>query len=313
MGKPVITVVGSIHIDYTIKLPRLPSIGETVIGLDFKKSPGGKGANQAVAAARLGAETYMVGRVGADEDGRILVDNLRMNGVHTDYVRIDPISYTGIALIMVDAYGRNMIAVASGTDARVSKEDIDSAIDRIRESDMLLTQLEIPIETTIYALEKAYEAGVTTILNPAPCRELPRDVYRKISILTPNRVELSMLVNMPIASLSDVEKAARSILDLGVEVVIVTLGEEGALIVDRYSSTHVRAIKVEAVDTTGAGDAFNAALAVALAEGKPLRDAVFMANAAAALKITRMGAQEGLPRRSELEEFLSKVKSSGRV
>lgn len=308
MRRPVITVVGSIHIDYTVKLPRLPSIGETVIGLDFKKSPGGKGANQAVAAARLGAETYMVSRVGADEDGRILLDNLRINGVHTEYVKIDPVSYTGIALIMVDAQGRNMIAVASGTDARVSKEDVDSAMNCIRRSDIVLTQLEIPIETTVYALERAYEAGVKTILNPAPYRSLPRDVYRKISVLTPNRVELSMLTGMPTRDLKEIEIAARSILDLGVEVVIVTLGEEGALIVDSSSSTHVEAIRVEAVDTTGAGDAFNAALAVALAEGRSLKESVFIANAAAALKITKMGAQEGLPKRSELESFLSKMR-----
>lgn len=307
MRRPVITVIGSIHVDYTVKLPRLPSIGETVIGLDFKRSPGGKGANQAVAAARLGAETYMVSRVGADEDGRMLLDNLRRNGVYTEYVKIDPASYTGIALIMVDVQGRNMIAVASGTDARVSKEDVDSAMDRICRSDMILAQLEIPIETTVYALEKAYEAGVRTILNPAPCRPLSRDLYRKISVITPNRVELSMLTDMPTGSLKEIEEAARSILDLGVEVVVVTLGEEGALIVDPSSSAHVKAIRVEAVDTTGAGDAFNAALAVALAEGKSLKEAVFIANVAAALKITKMGAQEGLPRRVELEESLSKI------
>lgn len=293
--------------DYTVKLPRLPSIGETVIGVDFKKSPGGKGANQAVAAARLNAETYMVSRVGADEDGQMLLDNLRRNGVHTEYVKIDPTSYTGIALIMVDAQGRNMIAVASGTDAKVSKEDIDSAMDCIRRSDMVLAQLEIPIETTVYALEKAYEAGVRTVLNPAPCRPLPRDLYHKIFVITPNRVELSMLTGMPTRSLKEIEEAARSILDLGVENIVVTLGDEGALIVDPSSSTHVKAIRVEAVDTTGAGDAFNAALAVALAEGKSLKEAVFIANTAAALKITKIGAQEGLPRRVELEEFLSKI------
>jgi ribokinase len=309
MRRPVITVVGSIHVDYTVKLPRLPSVGETVIGVDFKKSPGGKGANQAVAAARLNAETYIVSRVGADEDGQMLLDNLRRNGVHTEYVKIDPTSYTGIALIMVDAQGRNMIAVASGTDAKVSKEDVDLAMDCIRRSDMVLAQLEIPIETTVYALEKAYEAGVRTVLNPAPCRPLPKDLYRKISVITPNRVELSMLTGMPTRSLKEIEEAARSILDLGVENIVVTLGEEGALIVDPSSSTHVKAIRVEAVDTTGAGDAFNAALAVALAEGKSLKEAVFIANAAAALKITKIGAQEGLPRRTELEEFLSKITS----
>lgn len=307
MVKPVITVVGSIHVDYTVKLPRLPAIGETVIGLEFKKSPGGKGANQAVASARLGAETYMVGRIGRDEDGRILLENLRSNGVRVDYVKVDPESYTGIALIMVDSEGRNIIAVASGTDARVSASDVDEAEEAIRRSDILLAQLEIPLETTVYALEKAWSLGVKTILNPAPSRPLPEEVYGKIHVITPNMVELSMLTGIPVETLDEAEQAARKLIRLGVETVVVTLGERGSMIVTGGKSVHVEAVKVKPVDTTGAGDAFNAALAVGLAEGRTLEEAVHLANAAAALKITKMGAQEGLPRRGELEEFLSKT------
>lgn len=309
MKRAVVTVVGSIHVDYTVKLPRLPSIGETVIGLEFKKLPGGKGANQAVAAARLGAETYMVGRVGADEDGRMLLENLRRNSINVDYVKIDPASYTGIALIMVDVEGHNVIAVASGTDALVSVGDVDDAYEAIRKSDVLLAQLEIPVETTVHAIKRAYNAGVKTILNPAPCRPLPPETYKMINIITPNRIELSMLTGMPTDSLDEIERAARKILDMSGESVIVTLSERGALIVKRNISSHVEAVKVKPIDTTGAGDAFNASLAVAIAEEKPLEEAVFLANAAAALKITKMGAQEGLPTRVELEDFLRRLKA----
>jgi len=305
-----ITVAGSIHMDFYINLPRLPVPGETVLGKGFTMLPGGKGANQAVGCARLGAYTYMVSRVGKDFMGEELLKNLRENGVDTRYIRVDEETHTGVAFILLDeSSGENMIAVAPGTDYRVSVEDVDNSMKAIEESDVLLLQLEIPVETVYYAAKKAWEKGVKVVLNPAPARELPSDIYRYLYALTPNRVEASLLSGVEVKTIDDAVKAGRELVSRGVEYVVITLGREGSLIVSRDMAKHVPAFKVKAVDTTGAGDAFNAALAVAIAEARDMVEACRIANAAAAIQITRLGAQSGLPSREELEEFLAKHSS----
>ncbi len=299
----VVSVVGSIHMDFYIRLPKLPQQDETVIGYGFTMLPGGKGANQAVAATRLGAETYFIGRIGKDVFGSQLIDILRSNNVNTDYVTIDDTTHTGIAFILLNTSGENMIAVAPGTDYKVSKDDINKAIDVIKRSNAVLLQLEIPLDTVIYAARVSWENGVNVILNPAPATHLPEEIYRYIYAMTPNRVELSMLSGIQVKSFDDIVKAGRMLIKKGVKYVIATLGGDGAMVISEHSAVHVPAYRVEVVDTTGAGDVFSAALAVFIAEGMDIIDACRMANAAAALKITRMGAQSA-PFREELMQFL---------
>ncbi|RLG77772.1 MAG: ribokinase [Thermoprotei archaeon] len=303
-----VVVVGSIHMDFYVKVPRIPRPGETVLGSGFIMSPGGKGANQAVGAARLGAETYMVGRVGKDWLGNALIDNFRANGVNSEYVMQDPSIHTGVAFILLEESGENAIAVAPGADSRVAKEDVDRALDIIKSSQILLLQLEIPVDTVVYAAKRAWEVGVRVVLNPAPAMRLPDEIFRYVSVLTPNRIELAMLTNTRIEEYSELVSAAKILLKKGVRYVVVTLGAQGALIVGHDYTELVPAYRVKVVDTTGAGDAFNAALAVFLAEGRDIREAVKLANAAAALKIMKLGAQSGLPRRDELESFIAMYK-----
>ncbi|MEM2528018.1 MAG: ribokinase [Ignisphaera sp.] len=290
----VVSVVGSIHMDFYIRLPKLPQQDETVIGYGFTMLPGGKGANQAVATARLGAETYFIGRVGRDIFGERLID---------DYVTIDDTTHTGIAFILLNTSGENMIAVAPGTDHKVSREDVDRAIDIIKRSNAMLLQLEIPLDTVVYAARIGWENKTGVILNPAPATPLPEEIYRYIYTMTPNRVELSMLTGVSVKSFNDVIKASRILIEKGVKYVVTTLGGNGAMVVSEHSSIHVPAYKVNVVDTTGAGDVFSAALALFIAEGMDIVDACRMANAAAAIKITRMGAQSA-PSREELVQFL---------
>ncbi|MCD6487946.1 MAG: ribokinase [Desulfurococcales archaeon] len=303
----IVAIVGSIHMDFYIRLPKLPVPGETVLGHGFTMLPGGKGANQAVACSRLGAYTYMVGRVGNDIFGEKLIENFRKNNVDTKYMEVDKTTHTGIAFILLDEKtGENMITVAPGADYNVSAKDVDNAMDAISRSDILLLQLEIPIDTVVYAAKRAWEKGVRVILNPAPAASLPDEIYRYIHVLTPNRVEASLLTNINIESREDAVKAGKLLIDKGVDYVIITLGAEGSMVISKDFVRHIPAYKVEVVDTTGAGDAFNAALAVSLAEGKDIVEACRIANAAAALQITKLGAQSGLPTREELEEFLRK-------
>ncbi|MBS7609081.1 ribokinase [Candidatus Bathyarchaeota archaeon] len=303
MGKPIVTVVGSLHMDFTVVTDRLPSPGETVIGKTFKMSPGGKGANQAVASSRLGAKVYMVGRVGRDYLGSLLVEALKKSGVETAFVIKDPSSYTGIALITVDPQGRNTIAVAPGADGALRKEDVERAMPIIAQSSALLLQLEVPIEVVTYAAEEARKRGIKVFLNPAPFKPLPEDLYRNIFALTPNEVEASALTGIEAKDEEKLGKMASKLLDLGTENVVITLGSKGAFLAHRKGSLLIPAYRVKPLDTTGAGDAFNAALAVAVAEGSSIEDAVRFANLVAACKVTKLGAQEGLPKRNEVEAF----------
>ncbi|MET1159614.1 MAG: ribokinase [Thermoprotei archaeon] len=306
--RATITVIGSIHIDFYVSLPKLPVPGETVLGYEFVMKPGGKGANQAVATARLGAYTYMVGRLGNDIFAEKLLDNFRKNNVDTTYITIDQTTHTGTAFILLDKKtGENMIAVAPGADFNVSKEDVDRAIPAIKNSDIVLLQLEIPLETVVYAIKKASELSKKVILNPAPAAKLPEEVFKYIYVITPNRVEAELLTGVRVETLEEAVKAGKKLVEKGVQYAVITMGGEGAVVVSENLIKHVPAYKVEIVDTTGAGDAFNGALAVFLAEGYDILEACKRANAAAAIQITRLGAQEGLPTRDVLEDFLRRT------
>ncbi|MDJ0269124.1 MAG: ribokinase [Aigarchaeota archaeon] len=301
-----IAVLGATHVDYTLVVERLPRVGETVIGGELKFSLGGKGANQAVAASRLGAETFFISRVGEDALGGVAIEGLRKNNVHTEYVYADPDHPTGIALIFVDREGRNMIGVAPGVDEHITPNDVDNAREALSRAAVFLTQLEIPVATVEYAVREVKRMGKTVILNPAPAKPLPESLLSCVDILTPNEVELAMLTNEQPKTQNGVISAARKLIDNGVGAVVVTLGAEGALLVTEEAELHIRGVRVSAVDTTGAGDAFNAAMAVMLARGRELDEAVRYANYAGALATTKLGAQEALPTIEELERFLAK-------
>lgn len=304
--KPRIIVIGSIHMDFTILVDKLPRIGETIIGKGFKMSPGGKGANQAVASAKLGAETYIVGRVGNDYLGDLLIESMKKNEVNVDFVKKDPSTHSGLAFITVDSKGKNMISVAPGADLTITKNDVEEAISTIKQADMMLLQLEIPIEIVTYAANVAFKNGIKVILNPAPYKPLPKKLLENIFALTPNEVEVSMMSKIRTKGLKSMIKAGKKLIKTGIKNVVITLGEKGAMLINNEKALHFQAIKVKAIDTTGAGDAFNGALAVALAEGKSIEDAIRFANFAGALATTKVGAQEALPKREEIEEFMKK-------
>jgi len=299
-----IVVLGSLHTDLIIKVDSIPSLGETVLGHDFLRSPGGKGANQAVAAAKLGANVTMIDRTGSDFFGLELINNMKRFGVNTEYLVEAKSTYTGIALIMVDNEGNNIIAVASGADMNCCKDDVYAAREMIVESDVILMQLEIPLTVVHYAVNLAYNYGVKIILNPAPAQKLSNSLLKKIDILIPNENEAEVLSGMRIDNLTSAKNAAYKILDSGVGNVILTMGREGALMVNSEKSVHVKGIEVKAIDTTGAGDAFCGAIAVAVSSGTDLVDAVKYANFAGALTTRKIGAQEAMPTEIEINDYL---------
>jgi len=298
-----ITVVGSINTDLVIHTPRLPALGESVIGSGFMTAPGGKGANQAVAAARLGAAVSMVGCVGDDTFGRQRRGSLAENGVNVDYVYTDADKPTGTAMITVKD-GDNLIVVDPGANFCLTPAMVEAAEAAIRDSSVLLVQLEVPYEAVTKAIRLAKKYGVRVLLNPAPARELDNDTYKMIDILTPNEIECAFLTGIPVGNAGQAFAAAVRLLEKGVASVAVTLGENGTVYTDGGGIAHTPAFPVEAVDTTAAGDTFSAALAVALCEGKGFGEAVTFANAAAALAVTKKGAQTSLPFRNEVETML---------
>ena len=303
MRKPSIVVVGTMHMDFTVYVDNLPKPGETVLGWNFEMSPGGKGANQAVAISRLGADSYLISRVGDDYVGKLLLENAIRNGVKVDYVKRDAEAHSGVALIIVDAKGENVIAVAPGVDSRISPRDVEDAENVIASSDAVIAQLEIPVETAVKALELAKAKGKLAVLNPAPAKPLPQRVYKDLDLITPNIRELEALSGVKVRGDEDVVKAARVLLERGVKTVVVTLGKIGALIVDEKGSRNIATYDVPVVDTVGAGDAFNGALTLALTLGAPIEEAVDFANMVASLKVTKKGAQAGLPRAGEVLSF----------
>ncbi len=304
MGSGIV-VVGSSNTDMIIKVDRLPKPGETVLGGEFSTAPGGKGANQAVAAARAGGRVAFVARVGDDVFGRQAVEGFIADGIETRHILQDADAPSGVALIFVDERGENTIAVASGANARLTPDDIMSARDAIAAADLLVTQLETPLDTVRAAVDLAARHGVHVVLNPAPARPLGKDLLQHVTVLTPNETEAEALTGIEISDESAALTAAETLSGIGVGATVITLGSRGAFVFDSGHGELVPGFEVEAVDTTAAGDVFNGALAVALAEGLPLLEAVRFANAAGALAVTRLGAQPSAPTREEIHRMLS--------
>jgi ribokinase len=300
----VVVVIGSINMDLVCRTSRFPRAGETVLGTgDLLTLPGGKGANQAVAAARLGARVHMVGRVGDDAFGRTLVAGLRENNVNTKHVKRTAGVASGCATILVDARGENCIVVSPGANARVTPADVDAAEAIIKAADVVVLQLEIPLNTVRHAIAQGRRHGVRVVLDPAPVPPggIPASMYR-VDVLTPNEHEGSELVESRRPSAASLARALRS---RGAAEVVLKLGGKGSLALDGNSNvTRAPAFRVKAVDTTAAGDAFTAALAVGMAEGMDQVSNLRFANAAGALCCTKLGAQPALPTRAEVERLL---------
>lgn len=313
MSTHSILVIGSLNADLVVKSPRFPQPGETISGEDLQIIPGGKGANQAVAAGRQGVKTTMIGRVGSDSFGPFLVDNLKANQVDTSHVAFDS-SATGTAIIVVDSNGQNSIVLSPGANGKVSPADVDLA--SFQGFGLLLLQLEIPTPTVLHAAQQARAHGLTVILNPAPAKPLPDDLLANVDVLIPNESELALLTGLPVNDVTSAETAAKEILKQGVKIVIVTLGSKGALLVTDMQVTQVDTYKVNVVDTTAAGDAFIGGFAAKLMEsgGLPLdlqgqalilHNAVRYGCACGALATTKFGAQPSLPSKEDVEKFLS--------
>jgi ribokinase len=298
---PRIVIVGSSNTDMVVRVEQLPLRGETVLGEKFFMTAGGKGANQAVAAARLGAAVTFVARLGRDMFGERALAGYRTEGIDVNYIARDEEEASGVALIVVDRDAENMIAVASGANGRLSPADIAAAEPAIKGADCVLLQLEIPLDAVRAAIELAKKHNVRVILNPAPAQRLPTDLLRRMDVLTPNESEALGLTGGKIYRSKDTLARLSA---LGPSGIIVTRGAQGCdLLIDRQRQ-HVPAFVVKAIDTTGAGDAFNGALAVALAHGWPMIEAVRYANAASAISVTRFGAQTAMPTDSEVQDFL---------
>jgi ribokinase len=299
-----LVVVGSLNMDLIVRTPHLPRPGETILGRDFMTAPGGKGANQTVAAAKLGATVHMVGRVGGDDFGRALRENLRAAGADDRYVSTEDSAASGIAIIEVDDSGQNTIVVAPGANALVTRADVDAARSIIASSQALIAQLEIPLDTVEYALSTAHAANVLTILNPAPAQSLSTELLSLVDLLVPNETEAALLTGIEIKDDISAEQAARQLQERGARSVVITLGARGALALSDDKVWRIPPFRVKAIDATAAGDAFVGALATAYATQRDLDTALREASAAGALAATRLGAQPSLPTRAELDEFL---------
>ncbi len=304
MTRPSIVVVGSSNTDMIIKLDRIPRPGETLLGGEFVMAAGGKGANQAVGAARAGGAVTLVARVGDDMFGARAIVGFKRDRIRVDHIRKDKTAASGVALIFVAKDGENSIAVAGGANARLSPANVRHAAAVISRAKALVLQLETPLETVQAAAAIAAKAGVLAILNPAPARPLPDALLQRVSILTPNETEAELLTGLRVDDDATAGRAARKLLARGVKTVILTLGARGALVARGDAIHLVPGFKVRAVDSTAAGDVFNGALAVALAEGKSLIESVRFANAAAAISVTRLGAQPSAPHRAEIDRIL---------
>jgi ribokinase len=304
--KNSVVVVGSSNTDMILRVSHVPRPGETLLGGEFLTAAGGKGANQAVAAARAGGRTAFVARLGSDSLGDEALANFRKEGLDVSRVVRDKVKPSGVALIFVGADGENSIGVAGGANQRLSPGDIAAARGVISRGRILLVQLETPLKTVEAAARLARRAGAEVILNPAPAQKLPSALLRNVSILTPNESEAELLTGVKATGVASAALAARILLGRGVGTVIVTLGAAGALVATRSGEWQVPGFRVRAVDTTAAGDVFNGALAARLAEGAPLLEAVRFANAAGALSVMRHGAQPSIPSRSAINRLLKK-------
>ena len=301
-----VVVIGSSNTDMIIQVPHVPKPGETILGGTFSIAPGGKGANQAVAAARAGGDVTFVAKVGDDMFGHQAILGFAKDGINVSNVRKDESAPSGVALIFVGEDGENSIGVASGANMNLTPEDVLMAKEEIESSDVLVMQLESPLETVEAAAELAASNGVQVILNPAPAQPLPDSLLANVSILTPNESEAELLTGVGVDGEKSAEEASAILQEKGIEIVIITLGAAGVYVKSREVSGMISGYQVNAVDTTAAGDVFNGTLAVGLAGKKSLREAVQFANAAAALSVTKLGAQPSAPSREEIEEFMKR-------
>lgn len=298
--KPKIVVIGSCNTDMVVKAGRLPVPGETVLGGTFYMNPGGKGANQAIAAARLGAEVTLISKIGYDLFGLQALEIYRSEKINTEFIFTDQKSPSGVALISVDSYGENSIIVAPGASRSLLTEDIDKAKSKLEEADIILMQLEVPIETVEYAATIAKSYGKKVILNSAPASVLSNSFLSCVHTILPNRIEAEMLSGIKVIDEESAWRAAKAIGEKGIENVVITLGKDGAYVKEKEEYTMIPAKEVETIDTTGAGDVFCGAFSVYLSENHTLTESVEFANTAAALAVTRMGAQSAIPYKREI-------------
>lgn len=297
-----ICVIGSLNMDLVVNVDTMPKPGQTIIGSNFKEVPGGKGANQAVAMARLNGNVSMIGKVGEDGFGQTLINSLKNDKVDTTYIQTSK-GATGVALITVDKNAQNSIVVSPGANFEVKEDDIDNNIEAIKNSDIVVLQLETPLNTIKYALNKAKELNKYTILNPAPAVKLDDEIIKNVDLLTPNETELEIISGVSIETEEDIQKAAQIMIEKGVKELIVTLGSKGSLYINKEKSMFKKAYKVEAIDTTAAGDSYTGALAVALSQDKNIEDAMDFASKVGALSVLKEGAQSSLPTLEDVKNF----------
>lgn len=298
----MITVVGSLNMDLVTEVKYTPSVGETIMGRGLDKIPGGKGANQGVTIGKLGGQVKMIGKIGKDDYGKSLLKSLKENNVNSEHVMFSNES-TGLAFIMVNDNGDNSIVVIPGANFDFDKNDIQEKKEVIKSSDVLVCQLESPLDVIDEALDIAKATNTFTILNPAPGKKLPQSILRNVDLLTPNESELEILTDEKITDEKSLLKACSILMEQGIKKLIVTLGEKGSLLVDNSGHQMFKAMKVEAIDTTAAGDSFTGALAYAIDQGKSIEEAIDLATKVAALSVTKKGAQSSLPSMNEVNEF----------
>lgn len=304
MSEPKICVVGSSNIDLIAKIPRLPKMGETLLGRYFHMSCGGKGANQAVMAGKLGARISVVTKVGQDHLGEIIKKNYEEMGVDPGYIFTSAETTSGVAPILVDDEGRNLLVYIPGANRRLSPEDVDRAAERIAAADVLVCQLEIPLESSQRALEIGRENNVRTILNPAPAQGLSRELLGLCDVVIPNETETEIITGLPVDTEEQIAAAGSRLREMGCDVVIITMGHRGVMLVSAEGTQHFPAEKAEAVDTTGAGDAFVGSFAYFLAQGRALEESIRRANRIAAYTVARVGTQVSFPWSRDIADLL---------
>lgn len=304
-SRPSVLVIGSSNTDLIIKAERIPRPGETILGGEFVRAAGGKGANQAVAAARAGGAVTFIGRIGRDANGDAALAGFVADGINVKHVIRDANTPSGVALIFVGKNGENSIAVASGANDKLSPADVRKAKGVFRRARIVLLQLETPLPTVVSSAKLAVATGVRVVLNPAPARSLPAQLLKRVYLLTPNESEAELLTGVTVTNEAAAAKAAGKLLARGAQNVIITMGSRGAFVAGPDVRQMLSGFKVNAVDATGAGDVFNGSLVVALAEGQPLLEAARFASAAAAISVTRFGAQPSAPTREEIQAMLA--------
>lgn len=299
--KKSIVIVGSSNTDLVIETTQFPKPGETVMGGAFHTFAGGKGANQAVACARLGGNAYFIAKVGNDDFGKTAIEGFKKDGIHTDYIFKTSEYPSGVAVILINSQGENEIVVSPGANSQLNSSDLDSAKHIIAESDLILAQLEVPLQTVEHLLKISTKLNKKVILNPAPATPLSDEILSSLYVITPNETEAEILTGIKVTNESSASQAASVLIDKGVKNVIITLGEKGAYFKSASEAFLVPTNKVDVIDTTAAGDTFNGALTVALAEEKSFKEAIKIANLAAGLSVSKLGAQASVPFRSELK------------